>query len=226
MLAADYDLWKDPYRKVAKTLRDAIQTMDAWAADVAQLTGVFWPSMGAWKSGTYKDEVLAWLRTRMQEVLDMRAVVHQLSSILPQAELQDLKVNSVFDYFSGINALHSSLFSQPAWDAATLSFKETMSPIEQRVARSLSTRFSSSGLKGQALLREFMRFRELAKRDLVFRELAPAREALLGQLEHDLEHMREEFEMRSGQAGGKGARVGKNLPAAVEQLVSLMPAAD
>ena len=108
MLAADYDLWKDPYRKVAKTLRDAIQTMDAWAADVAQLTGVFWPSMGAWKSGTYKDEVLAWLRTRMQEVLDMRAVVHQLSSILPQAELQDLKVNSVFDYFSGINALHSS----------------------------------------------------------------------------------------------------------------------
>ena len=39
------------------------------------------------------------------------------------------------------------------------------------------------------------------------RELAPARESLLGQLEHDLELLREDFETRSGQAGGKGADV-------------------
>ena len=220
------DLWNDAYRKVSKTLRDACLMLESWAADVAQLTGVFWPSMGAWKSGTFKDEVISWLRTRMSDVLEMRAVVHQLSSLLPQAELQELKVDRVFDFFSQLNALHSSLFAQPAWEAATASFREVMTPIEQRVARTLSKRFSSSGLKGHALLREFMRFRELATRESVFRDLAPARESLLGQLEHDLEVLREDFEVRSGQANGKGQRVGKNLPAAVEQIVLARQVAD
>ena len=170
---------------------------------------------------------MAWLRARMSQVLEMRTVVHQLSSLLPSSELSELKVDSVFDYFKGINALHSSLFSQPAWEAATLSFKEVMMPIEQRVARYLSSRFTSSGLKGHALLREFMRFEELAKRDLVFRDLAPARETLLGQLGSELEHLREDFETRSGQAtGGKGSRVGKNLPQSVEQLVLARQVAD
>ena len=35
--------------------------VDEWAADVAQLTGTFWPQMGAWKSGTYQDGVPGWL---------------------------------------------------------------------------------------------------------------------------------------------------------------------
>ena len=173
-----------------------------------------------------KDEVVAWLRTRMQDVLDMRSVVHQLASLLSQSELAELKVERVFDFFANVNALHSSLFSQPAWEAATVSFRDVMTPIEQRVARELSKRFSSSGLKGHALLREFMRFRELATRDLVFRDLAPARESLLGQLEHDLELLRDDFETRSGQAGGKGQRVGKNLPVSVEQIVLARQVAD
>ena len=70
-----------------------------------------------------------------------------------------------------------------------------------------------------------MRFQELARRELVFRELAPARESLLGQLEHDLERLRDEFETRSAQQG-KGGRIGKNLPDSVEHLVLARQVAD
>lgn len=75
---ADVDLWRDDYRKVARLLRESISVVDQWAADVAQLTGVFWQPP-QWKSGPYRDEVLGWLRARMSQVLEMRAVVHQLS---------------------------------------------------------------------------------------------------------------------------------------------------
>ena len=55
-----------------------------------------------------------------------------------------------------------------------------MAPVEREIARKLSNRLSSSGLKGHALLRDYMRHRELVLRPTVFAELAPAREALLG----------------------------------------------
>ena len=57
---ADLRVWTEPYRKVSKSLRDMTQLVDGWVADVAQLTGVFWPQMG--KSGAFTDELLAWLR--------------------------------------------------------------------------------------------------------------------------------------------------------------------
>jgi len=43
-------------------------------------------------------------------------------------------------------------------------------------------RLSGSGLRGHALLREFLRSKELMQQPIIFNELAPAREALLGQL--------------------------------------------
>ena len=203
---------------MSRMLREAVQMIDAWTADIGQLTGVFWQ----WRSGTYRDEVLGWLRERMQSVMEMRAVVHQLSSILSASEVTELKVDQVFEHFHGINPLHSSLFSQPKWEAATSAFANTMEPIERIVARSLMTRFSSSGLKPRAPTR-VLALLGLARRELVFRELAPARESLLGQLEHDLELLRSDFDSRSGGGGGRGnggaARVGKNLPDSVENLV-------
>ena len=141
------------------------------------------------------------------------------------------QVDAVFEPFAGLNALHHSLFSQPAWVAATAAFKETMLPIERIVARNLSSRLASSGLKGHALLREFVRYKvhrahnrtaaltshasfrnapllthvaslqELVRRDLVFKELAPARETLVGQLEQQLERLREDFETRTSEGG-------------------------
>ena len=102
----------------------------------------------------------------------------------------------------------------------------SLSDVADRAAaaRTLTSRFSSSGLKGHALLRELMRHQELVKRELIFKTLAPTRETLLGQLEQQLEALRDDFETRSTATGGgkgktSGARVGKNLPRSVEHLV-------
>ena len=52
-------------------LREAVQLIDQWTADTAQLTGVFWQ----WRSGPFRDEVLGWLRDRISHVLETRSVV-------------------------------------------------------------------------------------------------------------------------------------------------------
>ena len=67
-----------------------------------------------------------------------------------------------------------------------------------------------------------MRHRELVLRPTVFAELAPAREALLGQMEAQLEAQREDFEARTGQAmesnGARAQPVSKNMPEVVSQI--------
>jgi len=76
-------------------LRDASQLVDTCVADTQQLTGVFWPQLGTWRSGAFVDEVLGWLRTRIDELLEMRAVVHQLSAVLSPSKLAELKVAKI-----------------------------------------------------------------------------------------------------------------------------------
>jgi len=92
---SDLALLEAPYRAVARALRDASQLVDTWVADTQQLTGVFWPQLGTWRSGAFVDEVLGWLRTRIDELLEMRAVVHQLSAVLSPSKLAELKVAKV-----------------------------------------------------------------------------------------------------------------------------------
>ena len=120
-----------------------------------------------------------------------------------------LQVAACFEHFAGLPPFDHSATSTPAWDAAVEEFRLAMAPIEQRVARTLTARFSSSGLKASGslpqpsvlgrvfhgslarsqahgLLREFVRYRELISREVVFIELAATRETLLGQLEQQV----------------------------------------
>ena len=57
-----------------------------------------------------------------------------------------------------------------------------MGPTERTVARTLTALLSASGHKGDGLLREYIRYKDLVLLPGVFKELAPAREALLGGL--------------------------------------------
>ena len=117
----------------------------------------------------------------------MRTVQHQLLHLLSEQEVADLKVNEVFRPFEPLSPLHHSPYAKPAWDAATSEYMKAMQPVEREVARKLHKRLTSSGLKGHALLRDCLRHKELVLRPMVFAELAPAREALLGQMEGQLE---------------------------------------
>lgn len=87
------DTWREGYRTVSRQLRDAMNLVDTWTSACAQLTGVFW--VGVWKSGPFRDDVLLWLHGRLAEVLGVRSVHHQLTSLLTNTELIDLKVDAV-----------------------------------------------------------------------------------------------------------------------------------
>ena len=114
-------------------------------------------------------------------------------------------IDGAFGAFDGVNALRHSEYSAPEWEAARKAVHAALAPSEREVALRLQSKLSTSGLKGHALLRELMRYKELATRPLVFQELAPARERLLGELEQQTEALREEFEARTTSSKEIGA---------------------
>ena len=181
---ADLRVWTEPYRKVSKSLRDMTQLVDGWVADVAQLTGVFWPQMGAWKSGAFTDELLAWLRSRIGEILEMRAVVHQLSLLARATDLRSRGSCAV----AGINRCTTALLA-PAWRPPPPPSRRPWCPSSHRRAHANALARRAQGHAPSANSR--------ATRSSCgasgLPELAPARETLLGQLEQQLDHLREDW---------------------------------
>jgi hypothetical protein len=114
-------------------LRDASQLVDTCVADTQQLTGVFWPQLGTWRSGAFVDEVLGWLRTRIDELLEMRGRPSALGGALA-VQAGGAQGGRGRAPFAGLQPMHHSLFAQPAWQAAAATFKESMMPIESVVA--------------------------------------------------------------------------------------------
>ena len=218
-------LWREPFKKVGKAVRECSHLLEAWEGCTARLTTTFWA--GSWKAGRFSDARLASLQQRLSEVLLLRRVAQQMGALLGEGGGNgDGKENgapggaidSAFGAFDGVNALRHSEYSAPEWEAARKAVHAALAPSEREVALRLQSKLSTSGLKGHALLRELMRYKELATRPLVFQELAPARERLLGELEQQTEALREEFEARTTSSKALGA-TGKNLPEVVSHIV-------
>ena len=206
-------------------MRECSHLLEAWEGCTARLTTTFWA--GSWKAGRFSDARLASLQQRLSEVLLLRRVAQQMGALLGEGGGNgDGKENGApggaidgaFGAFDGVNALRHSEYSAPEWEAARKAVHAALAPSEREVALRLQSKLSTSGLKGHALLRELMRYKELATRPLVFQELAPARERLLGELEQQTEALREEFEARTTSSKALGA-TGKNLPEVVSHIV-------
>ena len=206
---------------MSRRIGEATSLIDALVASSGFLVTKLWS--GRWRGPPFCDEPLARLRKRLAAVLEVRAVQHQVGSVLTDRQAQDARLSEVVRPFEGLDALHHSPYTQDAWDAAAAQFAALMEPIERDVARRLQERLSDSGLRGHAQLREFLRFSELVRQPLIYAALAPAREALLGQLVQQIDAMRDEFETRSGQCGAgmhEGHQTtGKNLPEVVHQII-------
>ncbi|KAJ1640034.1 dynein heavy chain and region D6 of dynein motor-domain-containing protein [Pavlovales sp. CCMP2436] len=220
------DLWRAPYMRVARLLKDSSALAERWTTVCLELTTLFWPKRdNPWRGGPFRDGTLESLVRRLDEVLRLRVVHQQVTAVLDAGEAHELGVGAVFDAFARVNALHHSDFSKAKWATATAAYQRAMDLIELRVADKLRPTLSASSARPQALLREFLHYRELIGRPNISRALAPEREMLLAQLEGHLASLRDDFDARTGvllesaSAATTGGQVGKNLTGVVQRAV-------
>ena len=73
-------LWREPFKKVGKAVRECSHLLEAWEGCTARLTTTFWA--GSWKAGRFSDARLASLQQRLSEVLLLRRVAQQMGALL------------------------------------------------------------------------------------------------------------------------------------------------
>jgi dynein heavy chain 2 len=129
-------IWADSFPVVRDNFRKAIQIGEKWGTVCETLTGSFWTSFEKhhWQGGKYLDSNLKTFTERLDEVISIRTVHEQLSRLLSNEEVKELRAEQTFTPFKEINCLDTTAEGLANWKNAFKVYERSMSPIEQRVA--------------------------------------------------------------------------------------------
>ena len=87
------DLWTTPYPKVEKALSYSLRVCRRFLKMAEELTGQYWRSPDhPWQGGAHSDPVLKRLAARIEEILSLRTVHHELCALLSAGEQLELRV--------------------------------------------------------------------------------------------------------------------------------------
>ena len=126
------DLWTTPYPKVEKALSYSLRVCRRFLKMAEELTGQYWRSPDhPWQGGAHSDPVLKRLAARIEEILSLRTVHHELCALLSAGEQLELRVSEHFAPFALLPALATSEYNQPRWSAAVSEYEKHMVPVEQ-----------------------------------------------------------------------------------------------
>eukprot|EP00050_Salpingoeca_kvevrii_P020215 m.95860 g.95860 ORF g.95860 m.95860 type:complete len:4292 (+) comp8765_c0_seq1:164-13039(+) len=220
------NVWSDSFNETRDELRSALVVCSNWSRATEQLTQHLWPNVAhRWKLGKYQDMHLSDLANRLTQILALRTVHEQLVRLLTADEQRELGTDRVFSGFDGLQPLHYSAYTEPAWKLGVEEFERKMRPAEATIASHLRTQFGNlKTTSPHQLLREFQRYQELIRRPSIATALISERESLLSQLLVYIKALSEEFQERLGGGGiglsrDSGPLATKNMPSVVNTIV-------
>ena len=99
--------------QVRDRLRKAILVLEKYIATTDTLTTQLWPGFPAhkWTTKKFDSQSVFKFRVRMEEVLELRIVVDQISSLLPVEKVP----KNPFIVFGDVDALNCSAFYEARW---------------------------------------------------------------------------------------------------------------
>eukprot|EP01043_Picozoa_sp_COSAG02_P047605 COSAG02_NODE_4582_length_5188_cov_2.108166_1_plen_476_part_10 len=133
------DLWTTSYPKVERCLSYALRVCRRFVEVTETLTGQYWATFPShpWKGEAHSDDLLKRLEKRLDEILSLRTVNHELNALLTAGEQHELRVSEHFAPFAHLPALATSDYNAPRWAAAVAEYEKQMVPVEQRIAEKL-----------------------------------------------------------------------------------------
>ena len=139
---SELDLWTTPYQKVERSLTYGLRVCRKFIELTETLTGQYWRER--WEGEKESSDVLRRLEKRIEEILDLRTVNHELNALLTVGEQHELRVSEHFAPFAHLPALATSDYNAPRWAAAVSEYENHMVPVEQRIAEKLKEQMNGA----------------------------------------------------------------------------------
>ncbi|XP_071452948.1 cytoplasmic dynein 2 heavy chain 1 [Hetaerina americana] len=207
------NLWNDSFMEIEELMNQAIGVCDKWVEACQNLTTLFWPNykFHPWRGSCCIPVFLVKLKTRLQEILQVRTMHRQLVRLLSSSEQENLRTKDAFLPFSGMNPVQFNPYTDPLWQVAMKRFEDVLAPAEAKVASKLRTQLNnlapSSPLQ---FLQEFKRYLGAVERPSIARALLPLRENLLVSLMDYVNSV--EIELRKSETHHSSSAAPLSLP--------------
>ncbi|KAH6561492.1 hypothetical protein BASA60_011476 [Batrachochytrium salamandrivorans] len=152
----------------------------------------------------------------LSQILSLRTSHDALLNVVQLETYQDTHADDALKFFEGLNMFQCSKSIDMAWTNAISQYNRIIEPVELQCAQRLSAIFGALQAQPSQLLREFQKYRELVRRENIFRQLVTERETLFGQLSSSLKSIHTEFRNRTQHIS---ASKGRNLPNIITDIV-------
>eukprot|EP00906_Rhabdomonas_costata_P001229 RCo001932 len=185
-------VWEDDFSSVRMKLESALLVCKKWAGVTKELTTGTWEE---WSGGPYEDPSLANMGRRIEQVLGVRSLIEQISSLLGDQVLSK-------DILAALKAFNPlALFCQAEWESAFQAFQDHLGQFDQSIVAKLRAMFSDKS--SIALVEAFRAHGEIVKRPEVQRALSQSREQLFAAIQENLQSIKSSFGKKSPAVAGK-----------------------
>lgn len=166
-------VFEDSFVEVKEALKNSIGICERWSDCCKILTKNFWKEYSAhkWSGDEFVPISINKYGQRLKEIYEIRAASEQYKNLVNE----DSSANDIFSSFSSIDPLQYNPFTEHIWKSAVSQYNRAMVPYDQKVSQILKTHLSKTQSNPQQLLREFLKFEDLIKRDKIKTELLSER---------------------------------------------------
>ncbi|KAH9247140.1 hypothetical protein BASA81_015283 [Batrachochytrium salamandrivorans] len=212
------NIMSEPLSQIRDDLILAVDALDCWNDTLKTLTGRLWPAFtpNKWDGEPFTSQSSLELCNRINKILSLRTSHDALLNVVQLETYQDTHADDALKFFEGLNMFQCSKSIDMAWTNAISQYNRIIEPVELQCAQRLSAIFGSLQAQPSQLLREFQKYRELVRRENIFRQLVTERETLFGQLSSSLKSIHTEFRNRTQHIS---ASKGRNLPNIITDIV-------
>jgi dynein heavy chain 2 len=168
----------------------SIQLLEQWCDVPRKLTSTFWSGgQNRWKNSTHEDTFCLAYKKRLEEILKVRTLADELSSLLTVEEKCSFNFENLFLPLEEANPLIYNPYTDSLWQRALKDYDKAIAPIETAVAAHFRKITSNILDKPSLLLNEFYKYNNLLQRLVIRRILISERETLLTLLKDLLNRM-------------------------------------
>ncbi|XP_028968660.1 cytoplasmic dynein 2 heavy chain 1-like [Galendromus occidentalis] len=187
-------LWTMRYDQLRIELEVAIDICLKWQDACQKHTGIFWPQEeNQWKGAPFVPTYVVGFTQRLLQIQSLRTIHNQLSS-LARSSLKDDP--EVFAPLMKIDAVHFNPATQQTFDKAVIDFEHHLSAAEKAAAIGLKKLLKEAGNNIDGVLSIINRYKDVAVRPQVVRELTAERENMVVQMNEHVSHLRREYDNR------------------------------
>lgn len=163
------DVWSSGSMNLNELIGHVMDIMNNWIQICDSLTRLFWTNceQHPWLGKPFIPSLMTKFKTRVEEVLDIKQVHQQISTLSTEDESIDLKSRDYFYSFRDINIFDTTPIGEKYWNTAKTKFEQSLSNIDEKIAMNIKFSIQNALNNPRQVIYIFSKYENILKRQKI-----------------------------------------------------------